>query len=84
MKPFKNGNELMPMEDLDYPKTVAKWLRYCGDKIDRCHKCPYGCAELDETESTCMDKLHNAAASIIERQNNLPGRNSYGLVSESE
>lgn len=59
------------MVDLKNPRTVVKWLRNCNEdpkEPDRCHRCPYGIYANGGGEHTCMDELHRAAASVIERQ----------------
>ena len=48
------------------PVVVARWLRLCGDPVDHCHKCPYGA--LSEDGQGCIEKLHEDAARLIERQ----------------
>lgn len=56
-------------EDIRDPIVVIRWLRWCGDKIDRCHKCPYGCLDPGPDDRSCMDVLHQEAADLIERLN---------------
>ena len=58
-----------PNEDIHDPVVVARWLRYCDDPIDRCHRCPYGRLEPTDGRMSCMAALHQEAADLIERQN---------------
>lgn len=59
------------MADTSNPATIAKWLRRCVSGIDRCHRCPYGPDASGDDDRDCLKKLHEAAAQMIERQNNL-------------
>ena len=68
--PFADRKDVFAVIDLKNPRTVVKWLRNCNEdpkEPDRCHRCPYGIYADGGGEYTCMDELHRAAASVIER-----------------